>query len=96
MNQTMKAWLHGLLGAALTGAATTAGAVLSAMAFSPKMVWSIEFWATVGGAGIAGGVTGALLYLRQSPLPRGATTETTITVKTQEADPAAVTVESKP
>lgn len=63
-----KAWLHGLLGAAITGAATAAGGVLSAMAFVPKMAWTVEFWATVGGAGVFGGLTGALLYLRKSPL----------------------------
>lgn len=65
-----RTWLHGLAAAALAGAATTAGAVFSAMAFSPKMVWNSEFWVTVGGAAVAGGVGGALMYLKQSPIKR--------------------------
>ena len=87
MSESMKIWLHGLAAAAITGAATTGGGVLSAMAFAPKMVWNVEFWATVGGSAVFGAVFGAVLYLRKSPVPEGTSSKTTITVETKVSAP---------
>lgn len=60
-----KKWLHGLLGAVVSGAATAVGAVAG-------MVGSGETHMDAGavtGAAVGGAITGAVLYLKQSPVP---------------------------
>lgn len=59
-----KAWLHGLLGATIAGAATTVGAVSGATATGTPLDAK-----AVGGATLGGAIAGAVLYLRQSPIP---------------------------
>lgn len=59
-----KKWLHGLLGAVISGTVTTVGATIGATASGSPM----DAKAT-GGAALGGAITGAVLYLRQSPLP---------------------------
>jgi hypothetical protein len=59
-----KIWLQGLLGAVVSGTATTVGAAGAASAAgSPLAIKQI------GGAAIGGALAGAVLYLKQSPIP---------------------------
>lgn len=59
-----KHWLQGLLGAVVSSAATTVGAVAgSSMSGTPMDVKQ------VGGAAAGGAIAGAVLYLKQSPVP---------------------------
>lgn len=59
-----KAWLQGLLAAAISGTATTVGAYAgTAMTGN-----ALDLKAT-GGAALGGAVVGAVMYLKQSPIP---------------------------
>ena len=59
-----KKWLHGFLGAVISSTATTVGAVAGSTISGTPMDMK-----AVGGAALGGAITGAVLYLKQSPIP---------------------------
>lgn len=61
---TVKHWLHGLMAAIVSGSASTVGAISGAAVSGTPM----DFKA-MGGAAIGGALTGAIFYLKQSPVP---------------------------
>lgn len=76
-----KKWLHGLLGAVISSAATTVGAAGGAsMAGTPLEIKQL------GGAAVGGAITGAVLYLRQSPIPAESETITTTVTETAKVE----------
>ena len=60
-----KKWLHGLLAAVISSASTTIGAIAGSAAAGADHIDLGQ----VSGAAIGGAIMGAVLYLKQSPLP---------------------------
>ena len=60
-----KAWLAGLVGAAITGAANAATAIVVA----PETFNIHEGLEKLGAMALTGAIIGGLAYLKQSPLP---------------------------
>lgn len=59
-----KHWVKGLLAAIISGAATTVGAVGGAAAAGSPLELK-----QIGGAAAGGAISGAVMYLKQSPIP---------------------------
>ena len=68
MNSTFRLWLHGL-GAALVGGAATGGSAALGTMAAGISVMSHQFWVIVGSSTIVSGLSSALAYLKQSPVP---------------------------
>lgn len=61
---TWRHWLRGLLAAVISGSATTVGAVTGASAVGHPLEGE-----QLAGAAVGGAVAGAVMYLKQSPVP---------------------------
>jgi zinc transporter ZupT len=65
-----KKWLYGLGAAVIGGSATAIGGAVGA-SFAGQDVMTLAFWKIVAGCAVFGGLTNAVAYLKQSPLPSG-------------------------
>jgi len=63
-----KLWLHGLIAAAVVGAATGASSVMGSLAIGDGLTHGLK---VAGATGLIAGLAAALLYLKQSPVPAG-------------------------
>lgn len=68
MSKPWKVWLRGLIAAALGGMSTAAAGSIGALAGGIE-VWTVKFWAVVGGTAILGALTHVFAYLQKSPIP---------------------------
>lgn len=66
----MKAWMHGLAAATISAGADAGVVLLGGMMFAPGLLQDHQFWAVLGGAIGFSAIKSALLYLKQSPLPK--------------------------
>lgn len=67
---TFKHWIHGLGAAFITGLSTAALSVLGVTTADQIGATVLHFsLGQIGAIALAGGIVGALAYLKQSPLP---------------------------
>lgn len=83
-------WLHGLIGAVISGGAATASAQFGlAMGQAIGIAVQVMDLKQLGTVFVASGISGALAYLKQSPLP-------SIERKIVEGDPTEFITRDKP
>lgn len=62
-------WIHGLISAALSGAAASLGGVIGAQAIGVN-IFTRDFWVIVGATAAGGALMTVVAYFKQSPLPK--------------------------
>jgi len=78
----MKAWIHGLLSAVISGIATL---VSVKVAIPEAFDWE-HGWQAIGKLVVINAVINTALYLKQSPLPNGTSTNSTSSVASNNAN----------